>query len=321
MRDAYIGTEALGGLDYCAKTAYVSHRVFFRAGVQMTASRQPPPGAISSFPLVQSCLAAWVSVLSDLPVLIRMAAYPFALSAALTLASFSTVDQPLFNFVLSIAGYVPMVLFAVAWHRRTLHDKALADSTSLSAWTLRHWRFFTTTMSLILIAFGAGFLVSVLGSSVLPVRFALILSLLVALFLSLRFCFVWPAVAVEERDYSFKTSWEHTRGQGGRIFLAFLLINIPSLLLVFLAQFLLHSFILSVELPDTTSLGLDIATVSTLLHDNMPVFLGVNLGLSALSYLPVAANFALLSLIFRQTTGWVPAQSPKEAHTTENGGG
>ena len=184
----------------------------------MTASRQPPPGAISSFPLIQSCLAAWVSVLSDLPVLVRMAAYPFALSAALTIASFSTVDQPLFNFVLSIAGYVPMVLFAVAWHRRTLYDKVLADSTSLSAWRLRHWRFFTTTMSLILIAFGVGFLVSVVGANILPVRLVLILSLLIGLFLFVRFCFVWPAVAVEETDYSLKTSWEHTRGQGGVFF-------------------------------------------------------------------------------------------------------
>ena len=280
----------------------------------MTASRQPPPGAISSFPLIQSCLAAWVSVLSDLPVLVRMAAYPFALSAALTIASFSTVDQPLFNFVLSIAGYVPMVLFAVAWHRRTLYDKVLADSTSLSAWRLRHWRFFTTTMSLILIAFGVGFLVSVVGANILPVRLVLILSLLIALFLSVRFCFVWPAVAVEETDYSLKTSWEHTRGQGGRIFLAFVIVNIPSLLLVFLAQFLLHHLILSAEPLD--SLSLDPGAVSTLLHDNMPAFLGVNLALSALSYLPVAANFALLSLIFKQTTGWVPAQ--QGGQMTEN---
>ncbi|WP_343561126.1 hypothetical protein [Kiloniella sp. b19] len=272
------------------------------------ASQQPPSRAIASFPVIQTCVASWTTMLSDLPMLIRMAAYPFVLSIALTLASVSTLDQPLLNLLISIAAYIPMVLFAVAWHRRTLHDKAIADSTSLTAWKRRHWRFFSSTMMIIFLSFITVFLISILTAAFLPLPLVLTLCVLGALYIAIRLCFIWPAAAVEEIEYDLKTSWQHTAGQSSRIFFAYILVNIPSLLLVFLNQALLMTFVVSTGSPDQDAAlsPFDMVAIAESIHDNIPAFIGVSIVISALSYLPVAANFSLLSLIFRQTTGWVP---------------
>ena len=55
--------------------------------------------------------------------------------------------------------------------------------------------------------------------------------LLVGLFLGVRLILVFPAIAIGDREISLQRSWQLTRGNGWRLFLAFLASCLPLMLL------------------------------------------------------------------------------------------
>jgi hypothetical protein len=134
-----------------------------------------------------------------------------------------------------------LVAFAVAWHRASLIS-GHAGKGEVAGFGRREFRYLGMLLGLLailllfLIFGGVLYLLASSGSAQAaatgPTMRWLIGGLLLAgLFFGVRFILVFPAIAVGDQEISLKRSWQLTRGNGSRLFLAFLATCLPLMLL------------------------------------------------------------------------------------------
>ena len=293
-----------------------------------------PPGPVATLPIFPSVAAVFRTVLlENLGYFPRAVLAPLLLSLLLLLLQIrfgtpmvQTEGQPpptpaTIDFLLSLAGMVPYVIFAVAWHRLVLLGPQQGLPDLQPSWRRRHFHFLGYMLLLALIA---GLVLLCLGIAAglllpqslvqaepdaAPNLLVLAVSLLLLLLvggLAMRFSFVLPARALDE-TYGLSESWRQTRGQGLRILTVFLIVQaiiaIPSLIIVTLigAGTGVMSLINEVGRGHELEAGI-------LLIGVLPVLI---LGFLA-SYLATALGVTVLSQAFKTCSGWLPPATPQD---------
>lgn len=290
-----------------------------------------PPGPVATLPIWGSVAAVFRTVLLE-----NLAYFPRAVLAPLLLTFLILLLQIRFgtplvqteggappapsltDYLLSFAGLVPYVIFAVAWHRLVLLGPNRGLPAYQPTWGRRHFHFLGYMLLLVVMAglvFGVlGFAASLLlpgsaapeetgGGNLLALTVFLLLLLLVGWF-TMRLCFVLPARALDER-YGLSDSWRQTRGQGLRILAVLvivqLVIAIPSVIVVSLigAGTGVMAVINQMGSGHTFEAGI-------LLLGVLPVLI---LGFLA-SYLATALGVTVLSQAFKTCSGWQPPAEP-----------
>ncbi|WP_020590651.1 hypothetical protein [Kiloniella laminariae] len=295
-------------------------------------SQQPPEEAVSDLPVGAVSMAALRIVTGNMGSLVRMALFPLLLSSLIIALLIPAANSALLSTLLQIASYVPHTLFAVAWHRKTLLHLQGDESTSLTAWNRTHWQFLIRTVVL----FAFFYLIVLVGSLPVQILFGNIPALLpfgfiglivAAIYVVARLSFILPAAAVGEK-YSMNNSWKHTKAQAWRLVGSFLLLVIPSGLVIIM----IASILLPMLFPDlfagletaaqagTPATGEDMLVQLSREIGNSPLsFVLFQVIIFALSYLPTAAVISMLSLAFRTCTGWVPETSPTPEASSSDG--
>ena len=282
----------------------------------------PPPGPVQNLPVWQAVRFAYDSLLANLALLPAAALVPLLLTFAIgkALTALAAPGDPaalglLPLMALGLLGYVPIILFAVAWYRLLLLGPAQAAPRFMPTWGRRHWRQLGYTLALILIFMIAGGVLmaialifialaigidsQALGDERVGIAAGLITALVVCVLVGavlLRFSFVYPAAAVDE-DYGFGEAWRHTKGQTLRLVTTVVLTSIPP----FAVLALLGSV-----------LGISAQISEAMEGDGSPPadlggsYLAYEILSSCLSYLWFALLIGLVAFAFRTCTGWVP---------------
>ena len=292
----------------------------------------PPSTAVRRLPIWMTVAATYRSVLVEHLRLLPKAAFaPFLISLALQIAhtSLAGIADPqtgtppqagLAGLVFALLGFVPYVIFGVAWHRLVLLGPAAAPPSLMPGWRARHWRFYgfvlliTLALALLVVLFWAAIaLVTGIGQSLeaegaTPEAIApgawwlLVLGvpavILVVGWLAARLSFVFPAAAVDER-YGLTNAWQQTRGQGLRIFAAFVLVSLPPLAASFLLIMVSGGSVYLVAPPQ----GEPGAAAVTL--GSVTVF-AMTVGMIVIGYISMALGVTVLSKAFQACSGWVP---------------
>ena len=283
----------------------------------------PPPGPVQNLPVWQAVRFAYASLVGNLAHLPAAALLPFLLSFAIgkTLTSLAVPGDPagiglLPLMALGLLGYVPIILFAVAWYRLLLLGPAQAPPRLLPTWGRRHWRQLGYTLALLLIFMIAGgvlmaiVLISIaliigiesqaLNDQPVGIAAGLVTVLVVCTLVGavlLRFCFIYPAAAVDE-DYGFGESWRHTKGQTLRLLTSVVLTSLPPFaVLALLGSVLGVSAQISEAMEGDGSPPADLGS-SYLTYEILS---------NCVSYLWIALLVGLVAFAFRTCTGWVPA--------------
>ncbi|MCZ4281389.1 hypothetical protein O4H49_11410 [Kiloniella laminariae] len=296
------------------------------------ASQQPPEEAVNDLPVGAVSMAALRIVTGNMASLVRMALFPLLLSSLIVALLIPASSSAFLSTLLQVASYVPHTLFAVAWHRKTLLHLQEDESTSITAWNRTHWQFLIRTV----ILFAILYLLVLIGSLPVGILFGNIPALLpfgfiglivAALYVLARLSFILPAAAVGE-NYSMNNSWKHTKAQAWRLVGSFLLLVIPSGVVIIMVA----TIMLPMLFPDLFA-GFETAAqagapatgeevliqLSAEIRNNPLSFVFFQIVIIALSYLPTAAVISMLSLAFQTCTGWVPetASAPSPAPTDE----
>lgn len=283
----------------------------------------PPPSAIGPIPVGETMREAYLAVFSSLPLLLRAAALPFLLSLVILTLAFMTGQSAILSFVLMIAGFVPYTLFGVAWHRLTLLGPAHGAPATFPSWRPRHLRFLGYVMVATALVYVATIPATIMlawvehqagaahGASVFMIVVALA-AVFGLLYVLLRFSFVFPAVAVDER-YTLANSWAHTRGQALRLFATLTATALPMLVLIWAVGAVFGRLLLP-ELGPAGQGGKTSpeAAFQQAFSDNAGAFIAAQLILAALNYILMALVVSALSIAFRTATGWVPAAAVPE---------
>ena len=223
-------------------------------------------------------------------------------------------------------NYIPYAIFGIAWCRLVLFGRDSTNPSFLVRWHPRLGRFFVFLFLTLLIfglitQFGPIGLVRLfyeivysedIGDNIfLTEEFGIvqILILFCALYLLLRFSFVFPAIAID-KHVTPRMSWAWTRGCSFRLLAGFVLAFVP-----------LH--IVEVVLIDTVFLLTtgQSAFLSSDLESGFGFLAGIrvwgllvgiimtSLVYSILGYLWIAVVASLVCQAFRTCTGWIPASS------------
>ena len=294
-------------------------------------SHNPPPDqVISNLPVWRSVCFAYASLLGNLRHLPAALAAPLLLSLALGLFflnhSLEAMQNPetgnqFLSFVVGLATYIPFIIFCVAWYRLLLLGPEKATPAFLPAWRVRHWKVLSYTIALMLMfiaatsiliavtliliaAFvglnsGAAGPASTMGG---PMVLAVFGGMLVIIWVALRFCFIFPALSVDE-DYGLVHAWRHSKGQGVRLLAASILTTLPLLPLGLLLNQLLA---ISTGASDSLNPG-EVQNLEEVLQsdDVRQYFLSITILGSLLNYLWLALMVGLIVFAFRTCSGWV----------------
>jgi hypothetical protein len=277
----------------------------------MTVSHTPPPAG-HRIPVFETVGRTFVTCWSLGGALPRVAAWPFALSIVIVVATIELAVSPIVGLVLTVLNLAVYTLFAVAWHRLVLLDDRSASSAPLS-WNRRHTVFFGYLVAIYVL-----FYVVVL-SIFLPLVFAAMtaapaghdngvsegvivlaavmvaVAIIIGFYVFFRLSFVFPARAVDE-EYGLTESWRHTKGNGLRLIAIALIVNLSVMVpFLILSQWLLVPMIEpsmgdAPARPFLSGSLLLITIISIVIH-----------------FLLLALNVTLISLSFRTATGWIPA--------------
>jgi hypothetical protein len=198
----------------------------------------PPPLAIAVRPLVWD---SYRFVFGHLPLLLRLGWVWLLLAWLLGAALEWSMNVESGRNLAELVALPLLVAFAVAWHRASLivEPARRGEVARFGRRELRYLRMLLgllTALLLILILAGVLYLLASGGpaeaAAAGPVLRWLMGGLLLAgLFFGVRFILVFPAIAVGDREISLRRSWQLTRGNGWRLFLAFLATCLPLMLL------------------------------------------------------------------------------------------
>ena len=291
----------------------------------------PPPSAIRAVPVGATMREAYLAVFSSLPLLLRAAALPFALSLVILSLAFMAGENAFLSFVLMVVGFVPYTLFGVAWHRLSLLGPARGAPATFPSWRARHWRFLGYVMGATALGIVLGWsLASLTGGAQSPMeqRLGPLLSILAGwvmfvclIYVLLRFSFVFPATAVDER-YTLANSWAHTRGQVLRLLATLIVTALPMLVLIWAVSALLGRLLLPEMGPPGGSAEITPqAALQEAISENAAAFILAQIVLAVLNYVLMALMVSAISIAFREATGWVPATPamPAVRDADENG--
>ncbi len=252
-----------------------------------------PPSAIAVRPLVRD---SYRFVFGHLPLLFRLGWVWLLLAWLLGAALEWLVNVGSGRNLAELVALPLLVAFAVAWHRASLIGQA-ANSGEPAQLGRRELRYLgmllglLATLILILILGGILYLLASgspaeIAAAGPALRWLTGALLLVGLFFGVRFMLVFPAIAIGDRAVSLKRSWQLTRGNGLRLFIAFLASCLPLMLLkyavVVSAGYALSSDSSRPRLPELAIL--------------MPLFL-------VLDFLNTAAAVGFMSRAYEAFTG------------------
>ncbi len=293
-------------------------------------SHLPPQQALHGLPIGDTFAAAYSSLFENIKELPKAAALPYLLSIALSLALAMTWQNEIgqneigqteivqsgsgqdgsgqgeavgnlmpsggsliIYIVLQLLGFIPYVLFAVAWHRLVLFGPQRAKPSFFTPWLPRHTRMLTRLILLnVALALPVGIIISFYlpelavvaahmhdptaideetAASIATLLLIILVYSLFALYVSLRLSFIFPAIAADE-TYGFADSWRHTNGQGLRLMVTFIAISVPFMVLIAIVDNVFGNFLVDL----------------------------------AVNYVLIAVWTGLFSTAFRHCTGWVP---------------
>ncbi len=273
----------------------------------------PPTAAIRKLPVGATAFEAYGRVFGNLALLARAAAFPFCLSFLLVGLAVLGRAQPLMAGLVVILGLAPYTIFGVTWHRVTLLGPQAGRPPLVTPWERRHWRFLGYLITVTLISYGVAIMIMSLALTFAPQSpedesvFALAVLAVIAIimaYLMVRLCFVFPAVSVDEA-YRLAHAWQHTKGQGLRLFAALLLTALPLVLIIWVASYVLDALLFPAE-PEAMSGGQIPGPPATV---SAPAFALSQIIIVALNYVLLALMLSAISISFRNCTGWVPAGS------------
>lgn len=272
----------------------------------------PPPQALQPVPIGETVRAAYRSVFGQLDLVARTAFLPFLLSLLLVVTS-----NPVLNLLIGLLRLIPYTVFAVAWHRVVLLGPRQAFPAFFPGWSRRHWRFFGYALAVLAITFALISVISVAATAIMlrqegpdtavgmvqeagsdaaglygAVLAAAFLGLPLVLYITMRFSFVFPAVAVDE-SYRMADAWRHTRGQGVRLVFVMFLTLAPMM---------------------TLELLLFRAMAAGIIGSAVAYVIG-----NVLGYISLALSLSVISSAFRNSTGWIPAAGAAEAPRDDGG--
>lgn len=167
--------------------------------------------------------------------------------------------------------------FSVNWIRQMTMGRAAVPGLGLNLGR-RHVHFSVVMLALVVVAFGASVVVSLVFSLLGLTQLALLISMLVMvigyLMLLTRLSPSWIGIALDA-PMPFKTAWRRTAGQGGRLIGALMLTALPA----FAAQSLLGILFVSFGLLEAAPLAFSVLSSFISL-----VYMAVQLNLFVLAY-------------------------------------
>ena len=287
---------------------------------------RPPAGPVATLPVFATVAGAFRSaLLENIRYLPRAALSPVVISLLLFLLQvrFGLTEVPseeepaavnmTGNLLFSLAGLVPYVMFAVAWHRLILFGPQRGLPSYLPSWGTRHWLFLAYMFAIGIVLFLPFLGADVVGRAVLgsasqgPAESGQSAALLVLLWIAVavfagwlasRLSFVLPARAIDE-SYGLGDSWRQTRGQGFRILAAVILVNLAILLPSLVVGGLLGAG--GGVVGGINAMGqAHLLEAAILFIGVLPLLL---LGFLA-AYLATALGVTVLSIAFRTCSGW-----------------
>ena len=273
----------------------------------------PPPAAVRKLPIGATVSEAYGWVFGQLGLVFRAAVFPFTLSLALIVLSFSVPATSILSGLFLILGLVPYAIFGVAWHRLTLLGPAVATPPLIPGWARRHWRFLGYLAAVALVSNGVAITVMTLafgvtGAAANPILNAVVVPgiFVFAIYIMMRFSFVFPAIAVDE-SYGLRHAWAHTKGQGFRLLGAVLLTMVPIVLLLWVVSTIFGAFVFTeAALPEGQGSAPPEAQLQAFIEQNLTAIFVLLLLLSAINYILIALIVSVISIAFRTCTGWVP---------------
>ncbi|MCP4330408.1 MAG: hypothetical protein GY791_18450 [Alphaproteobacteria bacterium] len=300
----------------------------------MTVTSTPPPTGrkLAIGEIFSNTYGTCWRLIGKLP---GVAAWPFLIAIvafAVPLVMLYSPAAVSASTIFEIAHYLIMAmsytLFAVAWHRLVLLASA-AETSSPMAWRRRHTVFFGYQILLYVVMVVLTLPVTVFMATlvepspggepgispesmetvftILPIMFV---ALLVFYYVFFRLCFVFPACAVGER-YGLADSWRHTRGNGWRLIIISILVNLAMVVVLVPVVSVLVALISVVAYSGAQ--GGDAAIIVSAL-----VIGGVY---TIAAFVALALNVTLISLSFRAATGWVPGPPAAAPAVWSNGNG
>lgn len=260
----------------------------------------PPPAAIQSLPVGQTITASYRFVQERPALLVRAAAVPYFLAVVVASGLWFVRDVESIAIELLELGIslIPYTIFAVAWHRATLLGSEAGYPAIRTPVERRHVVFFAFALVADLIYFLPLTAVAPLSEEAGALGRMILWFLAYGLlsYVVLRLSFVFPAASVDER-YRFQHSWQHTRGQGLRLFMVVVGVSLPvTLIVVALTAIILFS----AHIVDPAFGSRDITELDTFL------FVIYSLLLPLFNFVPVALIVSAVSIAFRTCTGWAP---------------
>ena len=211
------------------------------------------------------------------------------------------------GLVLGVVSLGVWVMFAVAWHRRYLFPDEATTVRAALRWSRRQTRFLLLAIGVSLVAVGIGLLVLLVlatvgnllqgGETLDPIGpgegtepggagvslFGVVISwlpmsvLVLSWFVYARLSMLFPSTAVDHR-MSFRECWQFTRGNGWRLGFIIALVAIPVSAIASLL-----SFLIAIPLTDLGLSGSLTAQFVGALIDETLAFIGIAVGVSALS--------------------------------------
>ncbi len=257
---------------------------------------EPRQQAVRSLPIGKTAATAYRAVFGHFPALARAAFVPYLISLALWALGQLAAGTPFLPHLLNLLDVVPAILFAVAWHRQILLGPDAGAPAFRPSWATRHWLFLAYSLAVTAFVYVVLTLIQpAVGRAIglffdflhADQRAAMPLSVLVTFlvlfplmfYFWIRFSFVFPAVAVDER-YALHHAWRHTKGHVLRLMATLVLAALP-----------LASLVVAVEA------GLMGKTLWAGVLEPVQM---------ALYYLMIGLTVSVFSIAFRTCTGWVP---------------
>ncbi len=254
--------------------------------------------AVESYRFVFASLDRFFA-LGWLPFLITFAAY---MAADVLLDMGGEEDPSVVEWVASIGLEAPSMamyaVFAVRWHRFFLHDDRESVFSEILA--ARNWRFLGYMLLLTIAPFVPMFAIILIISGTFPsggtIRF--VLAILIVLFViagfvllsvMLRFSLVLPSTALD-RPLGLGEAWHRMRGNTLRFIGAFLLVSIPSVILVWIV-------------PEFFDLSQVTGTTNGAPEPAIGVLVATNVVMAIVDLFSTAAAITVLSKFYRQIIG------------------